>query len=95
MISHETIAAVEQEAERAMSSHGPLTQDLCRAYTILGEEFGEVGRALLEVGRAERSNSSVAESWKRAAADELVQLAATALLLVDNLRRSQGRNGGV
>lgn len=88
MISRESLVAVAQEAQRAEAEHGPLTDDVTRAYTILGEEFGEVGRALLGIGRSERREEPrMMREWRVAAAEELIQLAATALLLVENLKK--------
>lgn len=58
-MSDRLIDAIRRETMVAESVHGKLTQDVFRAFTILGEEVGEVAEALLILRRTiEKENSS-------------------------------------
>ena len=71
---------------QAEALHGPLTDDHFRAFAILGEEVGEVAKALLENRRAlAKGRSGTAERVN--ARLELAQVAATAVLMLINLKR--------
>ncbi len=76
------------EIKRATTGHGPFTTDPFRALGILGEEYGEVCRAVLEwrrsadhQGPSDKVASAGARGKVRA---ELVQLMAVAAMMFRN-----------
>ena len=42
----------------AQADHGPLTKNLDRVFVILGEEFGELAKEILELNRLLKANSA-------------------------------------
>lgn len=80
---------------RSFAKHGPLTRDYLRANTILGEEVGEVCRALLDLTRAAQEKGKIPSSarvsllpdpaLKEKTISELSQVASTAILMIMNL----------
>lgn len=80
------VAAVMREIARSRTLYGPLTNDHFRAFTIMTEEVGEVGRALLEARRNEvGGHGSEAKRSKGQAIQELVQVMAMAAEMIRNL----------
>jgi hypothetical protein len=51
-------------------------------YLVLGEEFGEVGRAILEAGYGSR-DAAISTEWERRLRAELVQVAAVSLAWIE------------
>lgn len=88
MLSSELTAAIDQEMQRALDLHGPLTDDNFRAFTIIGEELGELGRELLEIRRAKARGALIdkVEATVKAKG-EAVQAIATLCHLVGNLNK--------
>lgn len=82
MTPEETLVAIATEMARADQLHGPLSTDPVRAAAILGEEAGEVLAAALGVTRQPPEDT---ESHLR---EELVQVAATAIRMLETLNRS-------
>lgn len=87
-----TVAAmlnrVDDAAAEATKAHGPLTDDHFRAHAILSEEVGEVARALLEQRRSGLGPSLVMIKTE-SAVRELLQVAATAVLMAINLEKGR------
>lgn len=74
----------EQDAKWGEQNHGAAWW-----YVILGEEFGEVARAILEARVARRQGRTEdATDHKRQARAELVQLAAVAVAMVECFDRN-------
>lgn len=79
-----TLAEVAREREEQDEKWGEQNHGAAWWYVILGEEFGEVGRALLEARVARRQGRTEdATDHKRQARAELVQLAAVAVAMVE------------
>lgn len=81
----------------AQASHGPLTKNLDRVYVILGEEFGELAKEILEFNRINKDSIirsvneglgqrlfELAEKRKRIR-EEAVQIVATTIHLINGL----------
>lgn len=79
MLHQKAFEAVEIEMARSETAHGPLTKDTDRAMLILAEEFGEAAKAALELNRGQALAARLQE--------ELIQTAATALLMWENLNK--------
>lgn len=65
--------------EEAKVKHGPLTREPCRATVILVEEVGEVADAILTMTRPDGLGLRIHTIH------ELAQVAATAILMIQNL----------
>lgn len=74
---------LQEERDRAERLHGPLTIDRFRAFAILTEEIGEVGRAILEHARRVRAAPEARHT--ETAASELIQVAVTALIMAEQM----------
>lgn len=75
---------VNREMGRAVTNHGPFPRNQDRAMVILSEEFGEVARAVAEVGRLPRLGEK-RPSHLNNLRSELVQVMATCGMWIDNL----------
>jgi len=76
----------KQDAKWGQQNHEPAMW-----YAILGEEFGEVGKAICERdAELRRGAEIVAEVLTENLRDELVQLAAVAVAFLESLERNQG-----
>jgi len=80
---------IDAEATRTHAmGRGVLTDEHFRAFTILTEEVGEVGRALLSLRSAASSGNGPGSAYERdQAIAELVQVIVTAAKLASNLRK--------
>ena len=83
---NDMIAEARAEAE---AEHGKLTGDLVRAAGILTEEVGEVMAEALTATRASMTDSGKVNARRRMVG-ELAQVAATAMLMMENLVRGMG-----
>lgn len=72
----------------AKQTHGELTRDMVRAVVILGEEYGEVAKGTLELGRPDGGLSG-----KRALLrEELRDLISVALFMIYNLKLEEAEH---
>lgn len=85
-MTDELVEAVRAELARTLVSKGRLTSDAFVAASILGEEVGEVHRALLEIRRAGSMETLAAR--RKAAVAELVQVIAVASGMIANLQEA-------
>lgn len=69
------LGEVRREMQRAKDEHGPLSTDPLRALRVLVEEVGEVADAISETGTDGEAHL----------AQELRQVAATAMIWLENL----------
>lgn len=81
------LTALRVEMGSAYKKFGSLTQDRFKAYTIMGEENGEVARAILELQHAERlaNGLPVVKAKTEELKSELLQVASVALFFYINL----------
>lgn len=77
-------ADVDSELARQMTKWNVQDHDQILWLSILGEEFGEVARAVLEARMSDRENVGAKAIDLRA---ELVQVAAVAIAAIENLDR--------
>jgi hypothetical protein len=93
VIGEDNILQIACMMTMALRDHGPLTKDFTRAFTILTEELGEVGKEILEVTRTASGMKSTVESRRQAktrAIKELFQLVSVSIYLINNLKDYQG-----
>lgn len=84
------LASIATERERQDKKWGQQDHDPLEWYAILGEEFGEIGKALCERAAELRSGYDIVASLKAdQARDELIQLAAVAVAMLESLERNQ------
>ena len=80
-LNNALVAAINKEMVRAVKEHGPLTANNFHAMTILGEEFGESCRELLDL----RRHGSDDINHRGNAIKELIQLVSVSIHLIHNL----------
>lgn len=78
------LGEVRKEMQRAKDEHGPLSTDPLRALRILVEEVGEVADAIPREKGGDEEHLAL----------ELRQVAATALLWLENLEPTQTKYAG-
>lgn len=88
-----SIQLVEAEIKSAESSHGVLTPSLGRALNLIGEEFGELAKAINDYTRSHQRQDGVLNARLALAGeadllcviDEAKQLAALSIMLIQNI----------
>jgi NTP pyrophosphatase (non-canonical NTP hydrolase) len=79
---------VRLERVRQNKKWGEQSHDAGLWYAILGEEFGEVGKAILD-GAFERAEGVPQSAYDEAYREELVHVAAVAVAAIENLDRNR------
>lgn len=83
---NDPLTAVIAAVRHAEQKYGKLTRDPMRAGHILNSEVGEVSDALLDLTRPAPVDPHEVAIHKRHLYSELAQVAATALLMMENLQ---------
>lgn len=79
----QTLISVQQEMLAAVARHGAMTHNLQRACAILQEEVGELQKEVNDLTREPRTGDLHRMAY------ELIQVAATACLILDNLANEE------